>query len=91
MLVMGHTEGPGCYCHANDLLRGFLEKLARVPSNLPEHGVTYTVGTLFHHGKMKYATAIWHGHGTFPSPTRRRWTTPRASSQASWRGTRSSW
>ena len=28
LLVMGHTEGPGCYCHANDLLRGFLEKLA---------------------------------------------------------------
>ena len=27
LLVMGHTEGPGCYCHANDLLRGFLEKL----------------------------------------------------------------
>jgi len=25
---MGHTEGPGCYCYANDLLRGFLEKLA---------------------------------------------------------------
>jgi len=28
LLVMGRTEGPGCYCHANDLLRGFLEKLA---------------------------------------------------------------
>jgi len=28
LLVMGHTEGPGCYCHANDLLRGFLEKLS---------------------------------------------------------------
>jgi CO dehydrogenase maturation factor len=27
LLVMGRTEGPGCYCHANDLLRGFLEKL----------------------------------------------------------------
>jgi CO dehydrogenase maturation factor len=29
LLVMGRTEGPGCYCHANDLLRGFLEKLGR--------------------------------------------------------------
>ena len=27
LLVMGHTEGPGCYCHANNLLRGFMEKL----------------------------------------------------------------
>ncbi len=25
-------------------------------------GLTYTVGTIFHHGRMKYATAIWHGH-----------------------------
>ena len=25
-------------------------------------GITYTVGTIFHHGQMKYATAIWHGH-----------------------------
>jgi len=28
LLVMGHTEGPGCYCRANDLLRGFVERLA---------------------------------------------------------------
>lgn len=28
LLVMGHGESAGCYCHANDLLRGFLEKLA---------------------------------------------------------------
>jgi len=28
LLVMGHGEGAGCYCHANDLLRGFLEKLS---------------------------------------------------------------
>ncbi len=27
LLVMGHTEGPGCYCHANDLLRAFLDRL----------------------------------------------------------------
>jgi CO dehydrogenase maturation factor len=27
LLVMGHTEGPGCYCRANDLLKAFLEKL----------------------------------------------------------------
>ncbi|PID95888.1 MAG: DNA-binding protein [Alphaproteobacteria bacterium] len=25
-------------------------------------GITYTLGTWFHHGPMKYATAIWHGH-----------------------------
>jgi hemolysin III len=25
-------------------------------------GLTYTIGTLFHHGRMKYATAIWHAH-----------------------------
>lgn len=25
-------------------------------------GLTYTFGTLFHHGRMRYATAIWHGH-----------------------------
>jgi hemolysin III len=25
-------------------------------------GITYTIGTIFHHGRMKYATAIWHGH-----------------------------
>ena len=28
LLVMGHGEGAGCYCHANDLLRGFLGKLS---------------------------------------------------------------
>ena len=27
LLVMGHTEGPGCYCHANNLLKNFMEKL----------------------------------------------------------------
>ena len=27
LLVMGHTEGPGCYCHANNLLRGLMDKL----------------------------------------------------------------
>lgn len=25
-------------------------------------GVTYTVGTIFHHAPWKYSTAIWHGH-----------------------------
>ncbi len=28
LLVMGHTEGPGCYCYANDLLKGVIEKLS---------------------------------------------------------------
>lgn len=28
LLVMGHSEGPGCYCYANDLLRGFLDRLS---------------------------------------------------------------
>ena len=28
LLVMGRTEGPGCYCYANDLLRGFLDRLS---------------------------------------------------------------
>jgi CO dehydrogenase maturation factor len=28
LLVMGRTEGPGCYCYANDLLKGFLQKLS---------------------------------------------------------------
>ncbi|HID95666.1 MAG TPA: carbon monoxide dehydrogenase [Candidatus Latescibacteria bacterium] len=28
MLVMGRTEGPGCYCYANDLLRGLLDRLS---------------------------------------------------------------
>jgi len=27
LLVMGHTEGPGCYCHANNMLRNFIDKL----------------------------------------------------------------
>ena len=27
LLVMGRTEGPGCYCHANNLLKNFMEKL----------------------------------------------------------------
>jgi len=27
LLVMGHTEGPGCYCAANNLLKDFMEKL----------------------------------------------------------------
>ena len=27
LLVMGHTEGPGCYCSANNMLKGFMEKL----------------------------------------------------------------
>ncbi|MBT9138390.1 MAG: Septum site-determining protein MinD [Syntrophomonadaceae bacterium] len=29
LLVMGHTEGPGCYCHANNLLRGLMDKLKK--------------------------------------------------------------
>lgn len=28
LLVMGGPEGPGCYCYPNDLLRGYLERLA---------------------------------------------------------------
>ena len=27
LLVMGHTEGPDCYCHANNLLRSFIDGL----------------------------------------------------------------
>jgi len=27
MLVMGRTEGPGCYCYVNDILRAFMDKL----------------------------------------------------------------
>jgi len=27
LLVMGHTEGAGCYCSANNMLKGFMEKL----------------------------------------------------------------
>jgi CO dehydrogenase maturation factor len=27
LLLMGRTEGAGCYCRANDLLRAFMEKL----------------------------------------------------------------
>ncbi len=54
------------------LAQGWLGVLAVWPmiQNLPvmalvlifAGGITYTVGTIFHHGKMKYATAIWHGH-----------------------------
>ena len=29
LLVMGGPEGPGCYCYANNLLRGFIEQKAR--------------------------------------------------------------
>lgn len=29
LLVMGRSEGPGCYCSANNLLRGFIEKLSQ--------------------------------------------------------------
>lgn len=29
LLVMGGPQGPGCYCYANDLLKGYLEKLAK--------------------------------------------------------------
>ncbi len=29
LLVMGHTEGPGCYCSANNLLRDFMERLKK--------------------------------------------------------------
>lgn len=28
LLVMGGPEGPGCYCYANNLLRGFMQQLA---------------------------------------------------------------
>ena len=28
LLTMGHPEGPGCYCAANNLLRNFLDKLS---------------------------------------------------------------
>ena len=27
MLIMGGPQGPGCYCYANDLLRGYIERL----------------------------------------------------------------
>ena len=27
MLIMGGPQGPGCYCYANDLLRGYVERL----------------------------------------------------------------
>jgi len=27
LLVMGRTEGPGCYCYANHLLRDFMERI----------------------------------------------------------------
>ncbi len=27
LLVMGRTEGPGCYCHANNLLRNLMDRL----------------------------------------------------------------
>lgn len=29
LLVMGGPEGPGCYCYANNLLRGFVKDLSR--------------------------------------------------------------
>lgn len=29
LLVMGGPEGPGCYCYANNLLRGFMERKVR--------------------------------------------------------------
>lgn len=29
LLVMGRPEGPGCYCAANNLLRGYIDRLAR--------------------------------------------------------------
>jgi CO dehydrogenase maturation factor len=29
LLVMGRPEGPGCYCQANNILRGMIEKLSR--------------------------------------------------------------
>ena len=29
LLVMGRTEGPGCYCHANNLLRDFMDRLSK--------------------------------------------------------------
>jgi len=29
LVVMGGPEGPGCYCYANNLLRGFMERKAR--------------------------------------------------------------
>lgn len=29
LLVMGRTEGPGCYCYANHLLREYMEKIEK--------------------------------------------------------------
>ncbi|MCX7917673.1 MAG: AAA family ATPase, partial [bacterium] len=29
LLVMGRTEGPGCYCYANNLLREWMEKIEK--------------------------------------------------------------
>ncbi|MBR5329029.1 MAG: AAA family ATPase [Firmicutes bacterium] len=29
MLIMGGPQGPGCYCYANDLLRGYIERLEK--------------------------------------------------------------
>ncbi|NMX21775.1 hypothetical protein C5S30_04965 [ANME-1 cluster archaeon GoMg4] len=28
ILAMGHSEGPGCYCLINDMLRHFIDKLS---------------------------------------------------------------
>jgi len=28
LLVMGRTEGPGCYCHVNDILRSYMDELS---------------------------------------------------------------
>lgn len=29
LVTMGHSEGPGCYCFVNNLIRGYLERLTR--------------------------------------------------------------
>jgi len=29
LLVMGRPEGPGCYCYANDLLRGIMDRIVK--------------------------------------------------------------
>ena len=54
------------------LLQGWLGVVAAWPlmQNLPPSvlilllvgGVTYTIGTIFHHAPWKFSTAIWHGH-----------------------------
>ncbi len=48
LIVMGRPEGPGCYCHANTLLSGYMERLCQ----------NYRVGVMDNESGMEHISRL---------------------------------